>query len=88
MWPEWAQQCRSQAVGGLGEAERRASDALTTGGYLFGIEPTHADVAGVLAYEMVKAIAPDEVDTERFPRLAALAAGFGTRPEFKATLHS
>jgi glutathione S-transferase len=85
VWPEWGDQLRSQLVGGLLEAEARAADALTQGRFLFGDTPTHADVAGVLAYGLAKGLAPGEIDPERVPRLAALAAGFGARPEFEKT---
>jgi len=85
VWPEWGDQLRSQLVGGVLEAETRAPEALTQGRFLFGDDPTHADVAGVLAYGLAKGLAPSDIDSKRVPKLAALAAGFGARPEFEKT---
>ena len=85
VWKPWADQCRSQVLGGLAEAETRMSDRVIEGGYLFGSEPTHADVSAVLAFQMGRGVAREIVTPESHPRLAALTERFGAHPVFERT---
>lgn len=85
VWKTWADQCCAQVLGGLSEAETRANEKVIDGGYLFGSEPTHADIAAVLAFRMGRGVAADEVTQKTHPRLFALAERFGAHPVFDLT---
>lgn len=84
VWPEWAQVCFGQAVGGVREAERRA-EAGDNDGYLFDGRLTHADTAAALAYRFCARVAADQVNPETTPRLAALTAGLEATQPFADT---
>jgi glutathione S-transferase len=85
IWDVWGEQCRAQSLGGVQEAEARAPEGLLDKGYLFGSEPTHADVAAVLAADLARALSPNDVSPETFPRLSALAERFASHPAFERT---
>jgi glutathione S-transferase len=85
IWPQWAQQCAAQAVGGVLAAERAAPDALIVDGYLFEDRMTHADIAAVLAYGALSDAVPDQVNAEQCPKLSALHGRLAGTPQFADT---
>ena len=85
VWKPWADQCRAQVLGGLAEAESRADARVAEDGYLFGDRPTHADVSAVLAFQMGRGAAKQEVTSDSHPRLGGLAGRFGAHPVFALT---
>jgi len=85
VWPQWAQQCADQAVGGILSAEAVAPEGITERGYLFEYRLTHADIATVIAFEMLSGALPDRVNAQTLPKLAALAARLGPLENFRST---
>jgi glutathione S-transferase len=85
IWPQWAQQCATQAMGGVLAAERASPEALSTGGYMFEGRITHADIAAVLAYGALTGAMPDHVNNASCPKLAALHDRLAITPNFAST---
>jgi glutathione S-transferase len=85
VWPEWAQQCGAQAVGGVVAAESAAPAGLIEGGYLFEGRMTHADIIAVLAYGALSGAVPDHINAKTCPKLAALTARLAPMEMFAST---
>jgi glutathione S-transferase len=83
IWPAWAEQCLAQAIGGITAAEVRAAASATAGDYLFENRLSHADIAAVLAIEMLHRASPAAVGA--VPTLAALAGRLGNTAPFHST---
>jgi glutathione S-transferase len=85
VWPEWAQQCIDQAIGGIAAAEALAPPSVQQDGFLFEGRLTHADIAAVLAFEAISQRLTPVVAAQRFPRLAALSERLSGTPAFAST---
>ena len=83
VYREWVDRCDRQTESGLQALEVLA--AATAGQWLHGAEVTLADITAVVAHDFVSASAPDVMERNSLPALAALSAKANSMAPFAET---